>query len=324
MRADRFLLELHEHGPDSQSYRGCSVQAFEYCRLLAARHYENFSVVSWLLPRYLRPHFCAVYAFCRWADDLADETGNFEQSRRLLDWWSGQIEDCYNGEPARHPVFLALGETIREFQLPREPFRALLGAFQQDQNRTRYDTVNELIDYCRGSANPVGRIVLSMFRSVTPERVALADSICTGLQWANFCQDAARDLRERGRIYMPRESWAVCGVQEADFRAERATAAMRRLCQMETERAERFLHAGWPLLGQLPDAFRRQMLAIVRGGLAICAAIRRQEFDVLARRPVISRWQKLGLLCSATWLPPVFWPQARQSMRPLLGWEARK
>lgn len=303
MSAAQFAAALTDYGPDTAPFRGTLAEATAYCQQLAARHYENFSVVTWLLPRALRPHFAAVYAYCRWADDLADETGDPELSRELLNWWEAQLAACYRGLPARHPVFLALGETIRRFSIPREPFADLLRAFQQDQNRNRYATVNQLCDYCHGSADPVGRIVLYLFRCFTHERAALADSICTGLQWANFCQDVARDLRIRNRIYLPQESWAACGVTEGDFMAPRAGSPMRCLIEREVSRAEEYIHKGWPLVKLLPPVLGRNIAAIARGGLAICEAIRRQDFDVLQLRPTVGKWQKLCLLLQSRFLP---------------------
>ena len=180
------------------------------------RHYENFTVASRLLPRRLRQHVCNIYAYCRWADDLADEIGDPQRSLALLDWWETQLRDCYDGRAA-HPVFIALSETIRKFDIPAEPFLDLLVAFRQDQRVTRYETIDQVLEYCRCSANPVGRLVLYLGRCHTPERARLSDSICTGLQLANFCQDVARDW-DRGRIYLPQADCRRFGYDEAVFR----------------------------------------------------------------------------------------------------------
>jgi phytoene/squalene synthetase len=172
-----FLNELAIHGPGSVvRKRPTLAEAQAYCRRLARTHYENFTVASWLLPAELRPHFCSIYAYCRWSDDLADETAGGSTSLELLDWWQSQLEDCYRGA-AVHPVFVALEPTIHELEIPIDPFRDLLTAFRQDQNRTRYETFNQLLEYCRNSANPVGRLVLYLGRCHDEERGQLSDSI---------------------------------------------------------------------------------------------------------------------------------------------------
>jgi squalene synthase HpnC len=192
-------------------------EALAYVRGLASTHYENFSVLSSLVPRELRDDFAAVYAYCRWSDDLADETGADDAARArseaLLAWWRGELERCfadpagYGEQPGAHPVFTALAQTVRRHGLPAAPFHHLLDAFVQDQRVTRYQTWDELLGYCRGSANPVGRIVLHLGGYPdTPEnaeRYAMSDAICTALQLTNFWQDVRRDLLERDRVYMP-------------------------------------------------------------------------------------------------------------------------
>src|SRR5262245_20478608 len=210
-----FIDELALYGPTAGRFCSSLADARSYCRRLAGTHYENFTVASWLLPAELRPHFCAVYAYCRWSDDLADETAGGAQSLELLDWWQSQLEDCYRGV-ATHPVFVALAETIREFEIPIEPFRDLLTAFRQDQTCKRYETFDALMRYCRNSANPVGRLVLYLGRCHDEERGRLSDSICTGLQLANFLQDVARDY-QNGRIYLPQDSCRAAGYDEAMF-----------------------------------------------------------------------------------------------------------
>lgn len=296
--------ELARHGPEAP-LQSCSLdEARGYCRRLARSHYENFSVVSWLFPKRLTPHLEAVYAYCRWADDLADETGDPAESLRLLDWWEGEL----NKLPAQatHPVFVALRETLREFSLPLTPFCDLLSAFRQDQSQTRYEHPDDLLAYCQRSANPVGRIVLALGNSVTPENLLLSDSICTGLQLANFCQDVARDA-QKGRIYLPRSGRVPVGWDDNRFFAEplRADEAFRKLLRGETERAEYYLRAGEPLVRQVSREIRWPVRTFLGGGLAIVAAIRRQKFDVLARRPKVSGFQKLTIL-AASWLRSTF------------------
>ncbi len=202
--------DLDRYGPQTTSGPLSLRQSRRYCRRLASRHYENFTVASRLLPRGLRQHFCNVYAYCRWADDLADELGDPEQSLAALDWWESQLRRCYQGQ-AEHPVFVALAETIHRFDIPIEPFVDLLTAFRQDQRVTRYETVERVLEYCRYSANPVGRLVLYVGQCHTSDRLPLSDAICTGLQLANFCQDVASDW-DRGRVYLPETACRRFGV----------------------------------------------------------------------------------------------------------------
>ena len=216
-------------------------------------------------------------------------------------WIGGkrQLRDCYEGR-AVHPVFIALGETIRQFNIPREPFADLLVAFRQDQRVTRYETIDQLLEYCRYSANPVGRLVLYLGGCHTPERTRLADSICTGLQLANFCQDVARDW-DRGRIYLPQ---AVCrrfGCDEASFARREPNDAFRRLLADQVEQAEGWLRRGLPLAATMPPGLRLPVALFVQGGLATLEAIRRQNYDVWTRRPTVSKWEKLRLVIGCWW-----------------------
>lgn len=295
-----FQHDLARFGPEAQPTRRLDRQgARTYCRKLAQSHYENFTVASWLLPPALRPHFYHIYAYCRWADDLADETGDPQRSLALLTWWEEQLHACYQGE-ATHPVFIALRETIDEFQIPAAPFRDLLVAFRRDQHQTRYETIAELLDYCRYSANPVGRLVLYLGRCASEEHFTLSDSICTGLQLANFCQDVARDW-ERGRIYLPAEIYRAAGYTEADFAAQRFNGAFRQVLKGEVDRAETLLQQGLPLAERMPRALRVDVELFARGGLAILAAIRQIDYDVWSRRPTVTRRQKLALLARCFW-----------------------
>ncbi|MGH7193269.1 MAG: squalene synthase HpnC, partial [Candidatus Saccharimonadales bacterium] len=265
---------------------------------LARAHYENFAVASWLLPRALRPHFYHVYAYCRWSDDLADETGDRRASLALLDWWERQLDDCYAGR-AGHPVFVALGETIREFDIPRQPLADLLSAFRQDQQVERYETFDELLDYCRRSANPVGRIVLHLARAHDDRRGRLSDAICTGLQLANFWQDVAHDW-DRGRIYLPLADCRRFEYGEGDFVARRTSPEFRKLLAFEVDRAERWLRDGLPLADELPAAFSGDVWLIAQGGLKILQRIRQVGFDVWTRRPRVTRGDQARLL--AGWI----------------------
>ncbi len=300
MPAEPFAVELARYGPQQGTAEAIDRTTAEaYCRRLARGHYENFTVASWLLPPKLRQHFCHVYAYCRWADDLADEVDDTTHSLALLDWWEGELNAMYAGE-ASHPVFVALAATVAEFEIPREPFADLLTAFRQDQTVQSYDTWSELEGYCRNSANPVGRLVLYLARRQEERLWPLSDSVCTGLQLANFWQDLARDL-DRGRIYVPREAMAAAGYSEEEFRQRQFNPAFRRLMEQLVERAERQLHLGWPLVGAMPGRLKVDMALFIRGGLAILAAIRRLNYDVWQCRPQVSRREKLHLLFTSLW-----------------------
>jgi len=289
-----FSRDLQCYGPHAPPGLTISLrEAQRYCRGLAKRHYENFTVASWLLPGRLRQHFYSVYAYCRWADDLADELSDPEQSLALLDWWETQLTDCYRGQTI-HPVFIALAETIRNFKIPVDPFIDLLAAFRQDQRVNRYETIDDLLKYCRWSANPVGRLVLYLGECYSSERAGPADSICTGLQLANFCQDVAGDW-DRGRIYLPQADCRRFGYTEAMFARRECNEAFRRLMTAEVDRAEGFLLAGLPLANMMPRELRLDTALFIHGGLAILQAIRRRNYDVWTRRPTVSKMEKLRL-----------------------------
>ncbi len=289
--------ELARFGPDVAARPISSAEARAYCRRLAETHYENFTVASRLAPRHLRQHLCNVYAYCRWADDLADEVTESAQARALLDWWEGELDAAFGGE-ARHPVFVALKETIGEFDLPRQPLVDLLVAFRRDQVQTRYETLTDLLTYCEKSANPVGRIVLCLGRASGDENVRLSDSICTGLQLANFWQDVRRDY-EWGRIYVPQEALREHGWDEGRFAEGRCDEAFREILRPLVERAEAMLVEGLPLVGRVGRDLRVPVQLFIEGGRAILAAIRQSGYDVWSRRPTVGRLTKLRLLATA-------------------------
>lgn len=295
-----FAAQLAAYGPEADDRPAPSLaEAQAYCRRLATAHYENFVVASLLLPRRLRAPFFAVYAYCRWADDLADETGDAARSLELLDWWSAQLQRCYEGQ-ATHPVFVALASVVREYSIPAALLEDLLSAFRQDQLKTRYDTAAEVLDYCRRSADPVGRIVLYLGQAFDAERAALSDSICSGLQWANFCQDVAGDWR-RGRVYLPRESLESLGGNERQLATEQATPELRRWVLHEARRARGLLEAGGPLVRLMPRELQVDVQMFQSGGLAILEEIERREGDVWSGRPKVSKRRQLTLLVRAWW-----------------------
>lgn len=271
-------------------------QAFAHTAELAG-HYENFTVVSWLLPRRLRPHFVNVYAFCRHADDLADESGDVEQAQRLLNELREDVQRMYGGEP-RELIQVALQQTVRQFDIPADPFLKLIDAFLQDQRVSRYETYEQVVDYCRRSADPVGHLVLYLCGYRDSERQRLADFTCTGLQLANFWQDVGNDLGRgpRGRIYIPREDMARFGVREEDIVAKRFTPEFARMMEFEVDRTVELFDQGEALLPLVARHVRTDVALYGRGGRAILAAIRRIGYNTLEYRPTIGRWTKLSLL----------------------------
>ncbi|NLC55779.1 MAG: squalene synthase HpnC [Armatimonadetes bacterium] len=268
-------------------------EARRWCERLARAHYENFTVLSWLLPRYLRPHVATLYAYCRCADDLADETGDPAEALRRLDHWERELERCYAGD-AEHPVFVALRETIATFAIPSEPFHDLLVAFRQDQRVTRYDTYEALLGYCRYSANPVGRLVLLLCGYRDPERQHLSDCVCTALQLTNFWQDVARDA-EKGRIYLPREDRERFGCTEEQIARRHFTPQFGALIRFEVERTWALFQQGALLEHRLDGWARVYVGLLARGGQEVLRAIERQGCDVLTRRPALSRLRKAML-----------------------------
>jgi squalene synthase HpnC len=271
-------------------------------RELAHSHYENFSVVSFLLPRHLRQDFCNVYAFCRTADDAADEVPDRDQSLRLLGELRQELHATYAGRPQR-PIFIALSATIQQHQIPMQPFDDLLDAFEQDQRVNRYQTFAQVVDYCRRSADPVGRLVLCMCGYTDTQRQRLSDRTCTALQLANFWQDVRRDLLDRDRIYLPAESMAPFGVTESSLRQQiaegRCDESVRRLIELEVDRTARLFDEGEALLPLLDRSVRGQIGLFGAGGRAVLQSIRRRNYDTLTERPSLSKWQKGRLITTA-------------------------
>ncbi len=290
-----FAEELRRHGPGRDAAVSLNA-ARSYCARVARTHYENFAVASVLLPRRLVPHFHAVYAYCRWSDDLADETAGGQAALDLLAWWRGELLSA----ESRHPVMVALRETTRRFSVPAQPFLDLLTAFEQDQRVKRYATFAELLEYCRRSANPVGRVVLHLFECHDEKRAALADEVCTGLQLANFWQDVGRDF-EKGRVYLPTEDRERFGYRGEDLASRRCTPAFAELMRFEVERTRGYFDRGSKLLPLVPRRVRVDVDLFIRGGRAVLDAIERQGYDVWARRPVVSKRRKVGLLLHAAW-----------------------
>jgi squalene synthase HpnC len=301
-----FETELARWGPDSFSPRSVTggnlslAEARDYCRRFTRRHSENFSVATILLPRRLLDHFHAVYSFCRWADDLGDETGGGARALDLLRWWREELLCCYDDGRPRHPGMVALTETIRRFRIPPEPFVDLIYAFEQDQLVKRYATFEQLRDYCRHSADPVGRILLHLFECFDEERAELSDRICTALQLTNFWQDVARDYAI-GRVYLPEEDRIRFGYTESDLASGRHNRAFVDLMRFEVERARDLFFRGLPLIDQVPRDVRIDVDLFARGGLAVLGKIERVGYNVWRRRPKLAKWEKFALVLGSLW-----------------------
>ncbi|MBR9978102.1 MAG: squalene synthase HpnC [Bacteroidetes bacterium] len=262
---------------------------------MARSHYENFPVASLLLPRRLRPHIAAVYAFARHADDIADEgTATAAQRREALERWREQLRAACHapagasaGCQAGHAVFLALGDTIDRFGIPEQLFHDLLDAFVRDTQQQQYETFDELLDYCRCSANPVGRIVLALFGRLDRQTAAPSDALCTGLQLVNFWQDVSVD-RRKPRLYLPLEDVRRFGLEADDILYGEDTHATRTLLAFQVERSRDFFRAAAALPPLVPYRLRLELSAIHRGGLRILEKIEKQRYNVLRSRPTLS------------------------------------
>lgn len=271
--------------------------AYRFCLDLAGRHYENFPVASLLLPRRIRRHVAALYAFARIADDFSDEPEHDGFRReRLLDW-RRRLADI-GAAPPDHPVFLALAETIRELSLPKQPFDDLLSAFLQDTEKKRYATFAEVLDYCRRSANPVGRIVLMIHGYRDEELFRYSDAVCTALQLANFWQDISVDLK-KDRIYIPEEDFRAHGYSEADLRMGVCNDRSRALLKFELARTRAFFDQGKPLARRLDWPLSLEIRLTWLGGMQVLRLIQRLDFDTLRARPALTKRDWIPLVARA-------------------------
>lgn len=269
-------------------------EAEQYTRWLATHHYENFHVVSFLLPKHLHQDFYNVYSYCRWADDLGDEMGNTQESLRLLAWWSRELDRMYAGE-TQHPVFVALHGTVKKFDIPKQPFADLIRAFIQDQTVTRYQDWAGVIDYCVYSANPVGRLVLYLCGYSDPERQRLSDATCTGLQLANFWQDVTVD-QLKDRVYLPLDLLARNRYTVEEMFAHQLDARFREVMREAVEYARGYFVAGLPLARQVNRRLSVDLELFSRGGMCILDKIAKMDYDVLSQRPRISKAERVRLL----------------------------
>jgi squalene synthase HpnC len=252
-------------------------------------HYENFPVASILLPRRLVPAVEAIYAFARSADDIADEGEALPAERfQALDAYDAALDAIDAGDTPQEPMFARLAEALRRFQLPTQPLRDLLSAFRQDVLTTRYADYPALLDYCRRSANPVGRLMLGLYGAVDETSLRESDAVCSALQLINFWQDVGIDIG-KARIYLPQEDLARFGVGEDDIAHARTGPAWRALMRFEVERARSLMLEGAPLAARLPGRIGWELRLVVQGGLRILEAIERAGYDVFRRRPQLKR-----------------------------------
>lgn len=266
-------------------------ESLAYTRALATSHYENFHVVSFLLPKDLHQDFYNVYSFCRWADDLGDEIDDKQESLRLLSWWRTELEAMYAGRAATHPVFVALKGTAERRKLPIDPFDDLIKAFEQDQRITRYRTYEDLFQYCRWSANPVGRLVLYLCGYSDERRQSLSDATCTGLQLANFWQDVTVDW-DKDRVYLP-------GANDEDIAARRFTPEFRAAMQEGVRIARGLFEKGLALPSMVNRRLAVDLELFSQGGLRILDKIESQGYDVLKQRPRVGKAERVGILLRA-------------------------
>jgi squalene synthase HpnC len=250
-------------------------------------HYENFPVASLLLPAHLRPAVKAIYTFARSADDIADE-GDAKPAQRLaaLAAYERELDDIELNRPSRHPLFTSLAAIIRQYQLPLSPFHDLLSAFKQDVLITRYQNFEDLLDYCRRSANPIGVLMLHLYQAVTPDNLRDADAICSSLQLINFWQDIAIDWRKQ-RIYLPQEDLQHFGVDERAIADAVSNAAWRSLMQFEIDRARSMMLSALPLTRRLPGRIGWELRMITQGGLRILQRLEQADGDVFRQRPTL-------------------------------------
>ena len=267
------------------------------CTRLAKGHYENFTLVSWLVPKRMRIPLYTLYGFCRTVDDAGDEAPG--DRSLLLERLEDELDAVYTGAP-RHPVFVALKRTVAAFDLPREPFLKLIEANRSDQREHCYSTFDELLGYCRCSANPVGRLFLMLFDYRDRELFALSDATCTALQLTNFWQDVKRDY-EMGRIYLPGEEMKDFGVEEGDLAKDTANDRVKQLFRFQVDRTRDYFEAGLPLIDRVHGHLKVDVALFSRGGLAVLDKIERRGYDTLRARPTLSRFEK-GVLFISTLL----------------------
>jgi squalene synthase HpnC len=288
---DTMIPQPTEHPPDIRN-------AYAYCERITRRHYENFPVASFLLPKDKRRYIYSIYAFARVADDFADE-GNIPADERIahLAEWQQLLDQSYAGT-ASHPVFVALGHTVSDLDIPKTYFTALLTAYRQDVLKRRYETFDDLIEYCSNSANPVGRLVLHVFGYIDENLYRYSDFLCTALQLTNFWQDIEIDLA-KNRIYVPLEDMDRFDYYEGELIAKRATPEYKRLMQLQVERTRALFRAGYQITRLVGKELRSELRLTWFGGMKILEKIEEMDYDVFGRRPHLHAWDIPGLVLHA-------------------------
>ena len=295
--------------PQGITFEGSADDALRWCRRYSRRHGENFTVVSWFLPRELRAPMFAVYAFCRFTDDLGDESDGTPAERlKRLDQWQADLEHAFDGSQPQHPINVALREVAAQKPLRPDPFRRLIEANRLDQRNSRYETFQDLLAYCDLSANPVGEMVLALWDIDTETdegryRRDLSDATCTALQIANHWQDVRRDFLDSGRIYLPLEDLRRFGLSEAEIEAgirqQRCPDAFRTMMRFQVDRAEVWFRKGERLIDEVPPALAIDLRLFTDGGRAVLKAIERQGYDTLSRRPRVGQSTRAWLALRA-------------------------
>lgn len=292
------LRSLSQADENFSGFDGSIASAFAICEKMANTHYENFPVASVLLPKKLRPHVAAVYAFARTADDYADEARYSEVRMAKLKTWEQKLSDLSEERAPTHPVFIALAQTLKEFNIPVQYFHDLLTAFKMDVVVSRYKTFDQVLGYCKYSANPVGRIMLHLFGLPVPKLMEYSDSICTGLQLANFWQDVAVDV-EKNRVYLPQEDMLKFGYTESFLFEKKYSDQFKRLMAFQVERTEAIFREGKKLLPSLRGRFGFEIRLTWLGGMTILKKIRQANGNVFDHRPQLTKMDFITLFFKA-------------------------
>ena len=290
------LPALENNSSSAFSLHGHSLkESFEFCKRIAKSHYENFPVASLFIPKDKRRYVWSIYAFARVADDFADE-GDTPPEKRLeqLDRWADYLHECFEGR-ASHPIFIALAETVQRFDIPMLPLSCLLTAFRMDVTQKRFKTFNDILEYCKYSANPVGQLVLFIFGNASARPITLSDNICTALQLTNFWQDVAVDW-VKGHLYIPLEDMGRFGYTEEGIENRFADEGFRKLMAFEVERTRQLFEEGKPLLKESVPGLRFELDLVWHGGMRVLDKIEALNYDVFRKRPVLSPGDKLSLL----------------------------
>jgi len=269
--------------------------AFIYCKDIAKKHYENFPV-GLLVPKHIRKHVFSIYAFARFADDIADEDkGEPAHKKNQLENWSCQLEECYSGK-SKHPIFIALGKTIEEFNIPKSLLADLITAFIMDVDKNRYLNFDEILYYCKHSANPIGRLMLILFNKNNSETILYSDYICSALQITNFLQDVSVDMK-KNRIYFPLDSFEKNNYSEQDFFDKKINDAFINIFDQQINRTSELFEKGTPLVKHLKGRIKFEILLTIEAGKSMLQKTNSVKYNIFFRQPLITAIDKLKLLC---------------------------